>query len=308
MSWREPFALLEHGGAPAAGLGPRLILAATDFSPTAAAAAARAAQLARAAGSRLALLHVVHPVGRMVAPLLDAIGAAGAPSPGTALSHLRRKAARLAAEFGVRVETHLASGSAPAAITAHAQSAGAELIVLGNREGNFLVDLLRINTAHRVRRRIALPVLAVTRPGDAPYARVLLATDLSPDAAHAGRVARRLFPSAILHVLHVCQPPYESALNMAGVDPRALADYRRRCMAEAEEQLRLFARDAALGADALLEVRLGNPAAEIAVRSRELDADVVVLHPAKSWLARGMANSVTEQVLADPPCDALLVG
>jgi nucleotide-binding universal stress UspA family protein len=267
-----------------------LVLAATDFSPLAIAAARRAAELAQAAEARLGLLHVVSPVSRLVAPLLGIVGAGNPPGPGEALSRLRKMSARLRAEFKLKIEPHLASGSPPAAIAAHAQAADAELIVLGNRGGSFLVDLLRINTAHRVRQRVTTPVLAVCAPAGAPYYNVLLASDLSSEAAHAGRVARRLFPHAELHVLHVCPPVCEGALE------------------QAERQFERFASDAALGYAPVLEVRLGDPAAQIRAYAREVDADVVVLRPARSWLAPGMASSVTEQVLADPPCDALLVG
>jgi nucleotide-binding universal stress UspA family protein len=37
-----------------------------------------------------------------------------------------------------------------------------------------------------------------------------------------------------------------------------------------------------------------------------VSADVVVVSPGKSWLARAVGNGVSEQVLADPPCDVLL--
>jgi nucleotide-binding universal stress UspA family protein len=180
--------------------------------------------------------------------------------------------------------------------------------VLGNRSGGFLVDLLRVNTAHRVRRRMSVPVLAVSRPAEQPYRRMLLATDLSPESAHAGRVARRLFPALSLHMMHVCQPPYEGTLAFAGVERDAIEAYRTQSLDEARLELQKFGRDAYLGLDAELDVRLGDPAAQIRRYVTDEAIDVVVLCPARSWLARGMANSVTEQLLADPPCDALLVG
>ena len=62
------------------------------------------------------------------------------------------------------------------------------------------------------------------------------------------------------------------------------------------------------GRDAVREVRYGHAAAWLRRRALELGADLMVLRPAQSWLARGMASSVTEHVLNDPPCDALLVG
>jgi nucleotide-binding universal stress UspA family protein len=287
--------------------GVKVIAAATDFTPAATAAVRRAAQLARAHGARIALLHVVTPVGRMVTTVLDVLGASNRSGAGSALSQLRQTAARIITEFGVPVDTHLASGHPPRAIAALAQAVQADVVVLGSSKSNFFVDLLGINTARRVRRRTSIPVLAVSRPVQRPYRCVLLAADLSAEAAHAGRVARRLFPAAALIVLHAFESPYEGLLTFADVGPDVVDDYRDRAGHEATERLRLFARDAGFSEDAILEVRHGPPAACIRKRVRELDADVVVLRPAESWLARGMANSVTEQLLAHPPCDALLV-
>lgn len=249
----------------------RRIVAATDFTPAAAMATRRAAQLAADAGARFEVLHVPTPASRIFAPLFGAFGG-------------------------------VAGG-----IAEHAGSVDADLVVLGNRGGSLLADLLRLNTAYRVRSRLGIPVLAVSHPAQGPYSRVLLAADLSPASAHAGRVARRLFPDAELHVLHACETPYEGLLRLADAQPSVIEDYRGRALQDAKRQLKRFAREAGLE-QAVLAVRYGHPAAWIRRRALELGADLVVLRPAQSWLARGMASSVTEQVLNDPPCDALLVG
>ena len=52
--------------------------------------------------------------------------------------------------------------------------------------------------------------------------------------------------------------------------------------------------------------RFGEPAVAIREYAREVGADVVVVSPGKSWLARAVGSSVSEQLLADPPCDVLL--
>ena len=41
--------------------------------------------------------------------------------------------------------------------------------------------------------------------------------------------------------------------------------------------------------------------------ARELDVDFVVLSATSSWLAEGIKDGVMEQLVADPPCDLLLV-
>ncbi len=269
----------------------RLIVAATDFTPAAAAAARRAAYIAGATGARLALFHAWRSG--------DAEGER---------ERLRLSAARLRRAFGVPVETQLGYGSAPAAIAAFAHGLRADLIVVGNRQAGFLADLFGLNTADRVRRRAPIPVLAVSRPRRRPYGRVLLATDLSPRSAQAGRTAQRLFPSAELRLLHACESVHEGTLHFAGVSGDLVAAYRRQALMLGEGQLSQFAGRFFPALEDKAAVRLGPPAATIREYARDVEADVVVVSPGKSWLARAMAHSVTEQVLADPPCDVLLAG
>src|SRR5687767_11713167 len=88
--------------------GVKIIAAATDFSPAATIAVHRAAQLARVHGARMALIHVMTPVGRVVATVLSALGTNSKPNREAALSHLRETAARIITEFGVPVDTQLA--------------------------------------------------------------------------------------------------------------------------------------------------------------------------------------------------------
>jgi nucleotide-binding universal stress UspA family protein len=271
--------------APAPHAGARLVVAATDFTPVAAAAARRAAELARASGSRLLLFH------------------AGAEQ---ARERLRLSAARLGAAFGLPVEMSLASGPAAPAIAAYARRTRANLVVVGNPEGGLLSDLLALNTADRVRRRAALPVLAVARARREPYARVLLATDLSPRGAEAVRLAQRLFPGAQLHLLHASEPLYEGSLHFAGVGGDLIAAYRRRALLLAERQLDAFVADALPGVEATTQVRLGPAAACIREHALAIGADVVVMSPGGSRLARATGRSVSEQVLAYAPCDVLL--
>ena len=285
MSSTQPIDL-RRDRTPLARASP-LIVAATDFTPAGLAAARRAAELARAAGGRLALFHAGNERVR---------------------ERLRLSAARLGASYGLPVETRLAPGPAPAAIAAYAGTVRADLVVVGNSPAGFLADLLALNTADRVRRRSATPVLAVSRVSRRPYGRVLLAADLSQRAAHAGRIARRLFPDAEMHVLHVSEPLYEGSLHFAGVDSGLIAGYRRQTLLLAQRQLDQFLRRSLPGGEARAAVRLGPPAARIREHARAIDADVVVLFPGRSWLARAVAGSVTEQVLAEPPCDVLLAG
>jgi nucleotide-binding universal stress UspA family protein len=277
--------------APRPSEAPRLVVAATDFTPGAASAARRAARIAADSGARLVLFH-----------------AARSSTSSRVQQRLRSAASRLGARFGIRVETALGSGRAPSAIAAYAQSSLADLIVVGNRQAGFLADLLGVNTATRVRRRGAVPVLAVSRAASRPYARMVLAADFSPGAAHAGRVARRLFPEARMDVLHVAEPLYEGGLHFAGVSGDLIAAYRRQAQALAEARLARFVANAFPELAGRREVRIGHPSARIREYAAERRADAVVLYPGASWLAHAVAGSISAEVLLDPPCDVLLAG
>lgn len=193
----------------------RLIVAATDFTPAAAAAARRAAAIAEAAGARLALFHAQR--------------------------------------------------------TGDAEKAR---------------ERLRLGAA-RLRRGTAL-------------------SDLSPRATAALQAARRLFPGADIHVVHACPPLYEGTLHFTGVGSDLVAAYRRQALAIGERRLTHFMAKSRAGTGVRAATRLGAPAAAIREYAHGTAADVVVLSPGKSWVARAVGSSVSEQVLADPPCDILL--
>lgn len=261
---------------PRAESALRVVAAATDFRATATVAVRRAAQLCRASGARLHLVHVASPGGRRQ------------PSAAAAVTRLRQSAARLIAEFNVPVETHLGVGAVASEIALLAQAARADLIVVGNSRKGLVAEILRLNTVLRLRRQTRLPLLAVSDALLRPYRFALLASDLSPESAQAGRRARQLFPDARLVVLHALRPPY--------------AD-EGRARLEAMERLRAFARGSLLQKDALLRVDVGHPALCARREAQALTVDLIVLQPTKGWFDTG----VTDHLVADPPCDILLM-
>jgi nucleotide-binding universal stress UspA family protein len=288
MTYPYPFETSAVPAVPAAD-PLRLIVAATDFTPAAAAAARRAAALAEAAGARLVLFH-----------------AQRSGDAEKARERLRRAAARLRGGAALEVDAHLGYGPAAAAIAAFARAASPDLVVVGNRQPGFLADLLGLGTADRVRRRGASLVLAVARPARLPYGRVVVASDLSQRAADALQTVRRLFPAAETHVLHACPTLYEGTLHFTGVGIDLVEAYRRQAIAIGERRLAHFMAKTRAGTGVLAATRLGEAAPAIREYAKEVAADVVIVSPGKSWLARMVGNSVSEQILADPPCDVLL--
>jgi nucleotide-binding universal stress UspA family protein len=293
MHSRHHGALLTPGAQhePRAESALRVVAAATDFRATATVAVRRAAQLCRASGARLHLVHVASPGGRRQ------------PSAAAAVTRLRQSAARLIAEFDVPVETHLGVGSVAGETALLAQGARADLIVLGNSRKGLVAEILRLNTVLRLRRQTRLPLLAVSDALLRPYRFALLASDLSPESAQAGRRARQLFPDARLVVLHALQSAYAGMLALRGLNADARDADEGRARLEAMERLRAFARGSLLQKDALLRVDVGHPALCARREAQALAVDLIVLQPTKGWFDTG----VTDHLVADPPCDLLLM-
>ncbi len=273
----------------------KFIIAAIDFSPAASAAMHRAARLAADAGARLVLLHVARHRSAW-APVADA------DSP---LESLHREAARIRAEHGIPVAVYVANGIPHKEIAAFARDAKADLIVLGLR-GGFMQELLGTGTAQRVRRRVAVPVLAVPRGPRGPYRRILFATDFSPASERAAALVGRRFPEAQGHQLNVSRPPLDGMLALADVKESVREEYRRRAVLHAFRALSAFALRTGLER-ATLDVQLGHPAARIRESAARIRADLLVLAPsAKAWLEHVLVGSVTDAVLPHADCDTLV--
>lgn len=274
----------------------KLIVAAIDFSPAASAAMRRAAELAAGAGARLALLHVARHRSAWAR-----IADARLPS-----ASLHGEATRLRAEYGVAVEAHIAKGAPHKAIVAFARNAAADLVVMGLR-GGFLQDLLGTGTAQRVRRKLAVPVLAVARAPRGAYRRILVTTNFSAASARGAVLAARMFPGTEIHLLHVCRPLFNGLLSAGGVSEPAREAHRRRAVLHALRELRAFAMRTGLER-ASLSVKIGSAAAAIRERAAHTGADLIVVGPAvKSWLEKLVLFSVTDALLSHADHDALIV-
>jgi nucleotide-binding universal stress UspA family protein len=274
----------------------KLILAATDFSTAAAAAMRRAAQVAAASGARLALLHVA-PHRSAWARIANAV---------LPWATLQREAARVRMEYGIPVEVFVAKGAAHKEIAAFARTARADLVVLGLRDG-FMQDLLGNATVQRVRRRLAVPVLAVPREPRRAYRRMLVATNLSEASVRAAVLAARTFPDAEIHLLHVCRPPFEGRLAMSGTSESAREEHRRRAVLDAMRNVSAFGARTGL-ARASIGVRVGSPVTGILEHAAQIGADLLVVAPAeKSWLEKLILASVTDVLLSHADRDVLII-
>lgn len=302
-----------------AALSPRRLerlLAATDFSTLGDRALRRAAWLARAQGAGLELLHVHEPplpgsVWNSLQPLMREIGL---DLDDTALqarsrTRLQAQAEALRQEFGVPVNAELVQGGAAEAIAARARECGAQLVVAGSHGEHALAEVLLGTTAARLLRAVGTDLLLVRGEATADYARLLLPTDLSPQALDAARRLRRLFPDAAARLLHAYELPHESKLIYAGVEPAQLEAYCARAEAALQLALHAFARGAGFeGLPGNCVVVHGTAPTAIVQQAQQMQADLIAL-PAgeKSMLERVVLGSVSLHMATEAPCDVWLV-
>lgn len=258
------------------------VLAAASLSPRSPIVQSRAAAVARAAGAPLHLVHVLRPFQ-------------GEKAGRSALARLHLAAARLRDEIGLPVGVSLARGSVARAIAARAAALRPLVIVMGAGR-----------RARSVQRRVEAPVLAVHGGQRDAYRRLLVAAELSSHDEHATAYVRRAFPDARLRMVHVFQWAIVRPLRAWFFDDGLLSLYRSRAIAEAAAAARRLA-DRNGVADVALESRRADVAAALRLHARDFGAELLVLSPEKSWLKNALGAGLTRRVLADPPCDVLLV-
>jgi nucleotide-binding universal stress UspA family protein len=287
------------------------LIAATDFSPTAAAGLDWAVEIAARHGARVFLVHALQLPGAttdfIVSPpdWSEAIQAA-------ALRRLEEEAARVA-DRGVEVVTDLRLGAAAQAILDAADERDADLVALGTRGLTGLKSLLLGSTAQRVVQHCRRPVLGV-HPGDArqhrALRRVLVPTDFSRDADEAARAVRRLLPAGgeppSLVLLHVYHLPVE--FTAYGTVPTSLS-WMDDIGAEIESRLESLAADLRQnGLEVEIAAREGYPPEAIVEEAAKRRADLVAMGThGRSGLRHLLLGSTAERVVAMAPCPVLTV-
>jgi nucleotide-binding universal stress UspA family protein len=290
---------------------PRRILAATDFSPTAERAVARAVRLASQHGAELHLLHVVRPLDLYPALTLepDALAGHDAAVQQVEQSRLELAAAELAARFGIQVRAAARIGRVHAEIAEYAQTNAADLVVVGARGENTLLDLLMGATASRLLRLVSLPVLIVRRPGDAPYRKVLAAVDLSPVSIEVVRHVRALAGDAAVAVLHVLGSEVEQRLRRAKLAQADITNWLERQRAEAGRQLDGLLSGLEAGPTIGRSIRHGLASAEICRCIEETGTELVALgrHGHGGPMHEWMLGSVSKDVAFATGSDVLMI-
>lgn len=290
----------------------RRILVATDFSQDAERAVERAAQLAAQHGAELHVLHVLQPLDLFPTLILGPDGLGGHDEAARAAEHARlgEQAVRLSERLGVPVHADTRIGTVHGEIADQAKSVGADLVVVGARGENTLLDLLMGATASRLLRLLDRPALIVRKPAAAPYRKVLAAVDLSPGSDEVVRHARALSGDSAIEVLHVLGSEVEHRLRRAKLAQADIGIWLERQRGEAIRQLDALLARLEPGVGMGRSVRQGLASAVICQHAAETGADLIVLgrHGPRGALHPWMLGGVSKDVAFATRCDVLLIG
>ncbi len=302
---------MDQNAMPEPGQAAGIIVAATDFSAAADIAVDRAARLARSLDAELCVLHVFNDgVWRTLMNVFD-IGSWRGPDPALlARDELSRRVARLAQRSGARVRAECLTGSAADEIAAFVATTRARLLVVGQHGENAVDELLLGSTALKLLGRVAAPVLLARTPGDADYARVLVATDYADCSRRLAQAVPDLLPAARCVLFNAYVVPYEGRMRLAGATDAEIEGYRRRERERAEAGMAAFA--AAVGGNAAgrFERRLayGFPASAILEQAAAIDADLLAVgRHGGSVAEERLLGSVTQNILYHAHRDLLLM-
>jgi nucleotide-binding universal stress UspA family protein len=291
------------------------ILAATDFSPHAAAAVKQGAWLAQRASARLVVAHVLADVSRA---LLDASAAAQAELLQGDVQVFQREVRRASNErlgqlvaglapsgLDVRCETLLGE---PFVEIIHAvQAEGYDLVLTGTRGLSGWKRLLVGSTASRLVRKCPATVWVVRGERAEPPATILAAMDFSDVSRQAVEQALWLArqSAATLYVLHVIdeRDTPEDAFDRlsAGTSRQSL---RRQIRAQTKDRLEEFidqitAGDAAAGVTIEPRLTWGTPWREVVRLARNLKIDLVAMGTVgRSGIPGLLLGNTAEKVLS----------
>lgn len=279
---------------------PRRILLATDFSARCDRALDRAALLAAGWDAELIVLHVLEEeraVSREPGPLPS--WRRPVDPQQVAERQLRADLAELPRQTAVVVE----SGAPDEVIAGVAQSHACDLIVVGLARDEPLGRFSLGGTVSGLLRQTNVPVLIVKNRARAPYHDIVVAVDFSDSSRHALETAARLFEDRELTALHA----YSTPLEGLATDPATYRrDYRNVAVADYEAFLQGARLPAGRTPKPLIE--WGTPAHLLRDYVEHRNTDLVVLGThGRSAVFDLLLGSVAREILAQVPCDALIV-
>lgn len=285
------------------------ILSATDFSQDSRGAARRAAMLAAHFPADLKLVHAVEP--RVLQVLRETLRLSFSTGPDAVTDRLGEQLQGMAQELksvtGREVATELLEGRASEVIPGTANQH--DLFVLGAQGAHRIRELALGTTAQRIMDKVESSVLVVRGAADQPYKRILLATDFSESAERAASLAQAFSAGQPVQVAHVFELHHELQTAFAEVNDEAVESYRQQCLEDVQQRMVGFLGKAGLDASVTrTHINEGYPPKTLAEIAQSEGIDLLVLGKHGHTAAeRFFAGSVAHNLLADAPCDVLVV-
>jgi len=286
------------------------ILAASDLSIPARHASERAALLSKQLEARLDLLHVIgrEPLDK----LRHLIGASFQPVEKKMLDgtygEMQKVAELLNQHYSVNAGVHVTEGDTLEALHERTDALATDLLVVGARGASFMRHALLGSTAERMVRKARQPILVVKQPPQEHYRHVLVPIDFSETSLRALRLASAVAPNAVLILLHIFDVPFESKLQMAGVEDEIIQRYRITERQESLAKLHQLAIDAGLNPESVtLLSQRGDPWLNILEQEQEHEINLIVMGKhGTSRFEELLLGSVAKHVLAQSRSDVLI--
>lgn len=284
------------------------IVVTTDFSAGAAIALERAAALAKSWQAPLYVLHVVNDgIWASLASIYESASWYGADSGLATRRRLADLASDLAHRYEIDAQAASASGSVAEEIGRFATAAGAALLVVGKQGEHWISDALVGETALKLAKSVALPVLVARDKAQRQINRLIVATDFSENAFRAAEAAIRLFPDADKRLINAYAVQFEGRMRLAGASKDDIAGYRRVEHSHAEANMREFAERLGPAKNLATSVVFGFPAAGI-IEASATDVDLIVIGRfGRDHVEELLLGSATRNILYHASCDVMLV-
>lgn len=261
------------------------ILAISDFTVLSAHALERAALLARQHQATLRLVHF-------------------AEGPATHLANPRARLEQRARQLARRHEIAVHALEASASLNEVLAEAGAStLLVMGPLSRRSWKRLHLGTTLEQAVHGSLCPLLVVKQAPLRPYARVLVAVDLSPRSKPLIDFARRLSAPAVLKLFHAIDTIEDAKLRSVNVSPEAIWANRSGSRQQARDRLAQLIDGLAVplpapqGQALAFDVGNGDPAYATALHQQATRAELVVVGKRhQSPLSRFFSGSVAQRL------------
>jgi universal stress protein E len=273
------------------------LLCATDLLPSSEHAVERAGMLAEQLGAQLSLLHVVQPgTERVLEESLQ-----------IAIDQLRARARPPQWRCGPTPSVTVRTGNPARLVCDAIEKERADLLILGPQQRRDVLGGVSGTIVEKAVSARKCPLLVVQSSADVRYRKVMLALDLSNEAALAVRAAEALVltPDTEATVMHVCAPPLRGMVPSPNAEIAARA-VRQEAAEAIHELLRRESADYSRY-DVLVEDGHPIPAILRAVETHRPQL-LVMGTRAAGRMRRALLGSVASQLLKEiTSCDMLVV-